>query len=63
MKPFVTIPDHWSAQQADLILDFLDDISTAIWLRYDHQLSLLYSQPPPPPDDIIPLSDDEDDLD
>lgn len=64
MKPFITIPDHWSPQQADLILDFIDDISTAIWLRYDRQLSLLYSQPAAP-DDICEARqpNDENDLD
>jgi uncharacterized protein YktA (UPF0223 family) len=34
----VEIPEHWSAEQADMVLDFLEKLESAIWRAYEKQL-------------------------
>ena len=34
----IPIPAHWTADQAELVLDLIDQISRAIWEQYEHPL-------------------------
>jgi uncharacterized protein YktA (UPF0223 family) len=34
----VEIPEIWSAEQANAVLEFLDKIESAIWLAYEKKL-------------------------
>lgn len=38
MNPFIRMPDHWSPKKAELLLDFLDELSQAIWNKYGEAL-------------------------
>jgi uncharacterized protein YktA (UPF0223 family) len=34
----IDVPEHWSAEQADVVLDFLEKLESAIWRAYEKQL-------------------------
>ena len=42
-SPFnsMEIPHHWSAEQAMLVWEFLEALTTAVWDRYEPQLVTL----------------------
>jgi len=59
----LTIPQHWSAEQAMVVWEFLDEEARCVWDRYELQLvelikAELDQEPPDQPD----LFDPHDDL-
>ena len=48
MNPFIRLPDHWSPQKVQIILDFVDDVYQAIWDKYGTQLCVYWETPTPP---------------
>lgn len=38
--PAVTIPDHWSADEALVVASFLKRISESIWAAHGHEMAL-----------------------
>lgn len=55
----IEIPDHWSAQQAQAVLDILYDLECAIWRHYTKPLTdLARANPNEPLDHDIDLDDD-----
>jgi len=46
------IPDHWSAQEALAVFEFIDEIREAIWCRYGLSISeQLQAERSTPPED------------
>jgi hypothetical protein len=39
--PTMPIPEHWSAQQALAVYEFVDELRELIWLRYGPELHAL----------------------
>jgi len=63
----VTIPPEWSGEQALAVIEFLDEISTAIWEVHDQKTldamtkrESLLEQPVPDEDDGRPLEPKDD---
>lgn len=38
-NPVVTIPDHWSADEALVVVSFLKRISESIWATHGHEMA------------------------
>ena len=39
MLPNPKIPDHWTAEQALAVYEFLDDLRERVWDRYGEQIT------------------------
>ena len=49
----IQIPDHWTAEEALIVVNFLDDILTAIWDVHDQQMArILQRECEQPPEDL-----------
>jgi len=62
----LTIPQHWSAEQAMVVWEFLDEEARCVWDRYELQLVELIKaeldQEPPDQPDLFDLNDDPPDF-
>jgi hypothetical protein len=58
MNPFIRMPDHWTPQKVELILDFIDELYQSIWDKYGTQLCLHWDTQPPETDEEDAPDDD-----
>ena len=59
----LTIPQHWSGEQAMAVWEFLDEVARCVWDRYELSLvELIQSQLNQESSDQLDLFDPNDDL-
>ena len=59
----ITIPQHWSAEQAMSVWEFLDEVARCVWDRYELQLvELIKTELGRESSDQLDLFDPNDDL-
>ena len=59
----LTIPQHWSAEQAMSVWEFLDEVARCVWDRYELQLvELIKTELGQESSDQLDLFDPNDDL-
>jgi hypothetical protein len=59
----VTIPQHWSAEQAMVVWEFLDEVTQCVWDRYELPLvGLIKAELDQEPSDQLDLFDPNDEL-
>jgi hypothetical protein len=58
------LPQHWSAEQALAVWEYLEDLAGLIWARYERQLIALLRPDDPDPGDTaqLDLFDPDDDI-
>lgn len=57
----ILIPADWTPEQAQAVVELLDDLRERIWSHYPLPLHELYRRQrrPVPEDDVVPTTDDE----
>ena len=59
----LTIPQHWSAEQAMAVWEFLDEVARCVWDRYELPLvELIKAELDQEPSDQLELFDPNDEL-
>ncbi|MCP3882972.1 MAG: hypothetical protein GY701_31930 [Sulfitobacter sp.] len=59
----LTIPQHWSDEQAMIVWEFLDEVARCVWDRYELPLiEQIQAEPQQEPSNQLDLFDPDDDL-